>query len=94
MDMSKDLRSEPHAAPRVHLINRPPRRPPSVAALGLQSGGRWRQLIESLASSGCGSLTLVLGGRLSFCCWQRRSQPQTEQDDEVTDVEGSRAAVS
>lgn len=93
--MSKDLRSEPNAAPCVHLINRPPRRPPSVAALGgSESGGRWRQLIESLASSGCGSLMLVLGGRLSFCCWQRRSQPQTEQDDEVTDVEGSRAAVS
>lgn len=46
---SKDLRWEPHAAPYVHLIKSPPQRPASVAALGgSESGGRWRQLIESL----------------------------------------------
>lgn len=57
---------------------------------GSEGGGRWRQLIERL---GNGSLALVLGGRPRLCCRQRRSQPQTEEDDQVTDVEGSRAAA-
>lgn len=35
----KDLRSEPHAAPCVQLINSPPQRPPSAAALGGWASG-------------------------------------------------------
>lgn len=91
----KDLRSEPDAALCVHLIKQSTSAPSSCYSVGRggeaqRGGGRWRQLIESL---GCGSLALVLGGRPRFCCRRRRSQPQTEEDDEVTDVEGSRAAV-
>lgn len=41
-----------------------------------------------------GSVTLVLlVSRVFFLFRQGWSQPQTEEDDEVTDVEGCRAAV-
>lgn len=48
--------------------------------------------------SGCVSLTFVLNSCVFVCYWwgggQRWGQPQTKEDDEVTDMEGSWAAVS
>lgn len=67
-----------------------------------ERGGRrllssWLDRIRPSVWSGCGSLAFILDGcMLCFCRGRRQgqSQPQTEEDDEMTHVEGSWAAVS
>lgn len=65
---------------------------------GREGWDSWLDEQRCLVRSGCGSLAFVFGGRIvlgfRWGWWQGRSQPQTEEDDEVTDVEGGRAAVS
>lgn len=90
-------------APFIH-INSLPLWPPSVLVLSGSKRRRGRRPLSNRLDrmrcpvwSGCGSLAFVLDGCLLSFCWGRmqgRSQPQTEEDDEVTHVEGGRAAVS
>lgn len=65
---------------------------------GREGWDSWWDELRCLVWSGCGSLAFLFGGRIVLgfrWSWgQGRSQPQTEEDDEVTDVERGRAALS
>lgn len=89
----------------VSWIKQSTPRPPSALVLwGCKRRGGWRLFGSWLGQiwhpvwSGCGSVAFVLDRHMFLCFWwgwrHGWSQPQTEEDDEVADVEGSWTAVS